>query len=171
MFVFICIFALIITVVIMKRKGIFAFFAIVLIFNILPLSQSQAQGNGKGKTTIVGDTRVTQLVEKHIELNERVKTIPGYRIQVASLSGNDSRRRAFELKDKIKEAFPDVETYIVFDEPSFKVKVGDFRTKLEAFAFLSDMKTSFPGTIIKDNVYALPFVLDELVPESDEDQF
>ncbi|MBR1793014.1 MAG: SPOR domain-containing protein [Bacteroidales bacterium] len=157
----------------MRQKKTYALGLLLILSLTLSaaMAQSTTKKKDKGKTIITGDTRVEQLVEKHIELNERVKTIPGFRIQVASLSGTDSRRRAFELKAKLKEVYPDTETYIVFDEPNFKVKVGDFRTKLEAFAFLTEMRATFPGTIIKDNVYALPFVWDDLVPESDEDQF
>ena len=93
---------------------------------------------------------VAQLVQKHIELNERVRTIPGYRIQVASLSGTASKNRAFEMKDRIRELYPGVEAYVVFDEPNFKVKVGDFRTRLDAYVFLLRIRNDFPGTIIRD---------------------
>lgn len=140
-------------------------FIIMLLLSVSAVSMGQAKRNGN--LQIVGDMRVAMLVEKHIEMNERLRTIPGFRIQVASLSGNDSKNRAFALRDKINEAYPDIQTYVVFDEPNFKVKVGDFRTRLEAYAFLTKIKAVFPGTIIKDNVYALPLTLDDAVPETD----
>ena len=52
--------------------------------------------------------------------------------------------------------YPTVQAYIVYDEPNFKVKVGDFRTRLEAYAFLQEIKEVYKGYIIKDNIYAEP---------------
>ncbi|MBO4593599.1 MAG: hypothetical protein J5678_05350, partial [Bacteroidaceae bacterium] len=49
-----------------------------------------------------------------------------------------------------------MQAYIVYDEPNFKVKVGDFRTRLEAYAFLQEIKDVYKGYIIKDNIYAEP---------------
>ena len=98
-----------------------------------------------------------------------MRTIPGYRIQVASLSGTSSKNRAFEMKERIREAYPGVEAYVVFDEPNFKVKVGDFRTRLEAYVFLQHIRADFPGTIIRDNILPTQINWDEMVPESEDD--
>ena len=149
---------------------------ILFVFTIFTVAAfgSQAQyapgGNrSRGHTEIKGDVAVNQLVQKHIELNERVRTIPGYRIQVASMSGSSSKNRAFEMKDRLREAYPGVEAYVVFDEPNFKVKVGDFRTRLEAYVFLQHIRNDFPGTIIRDNIYPTQINWDEMVPETDDD--
>ncbi len=123
----------------------------------------------KGAVEVKGDVAVKQLVAKHIELNERVRTIPGYRIQVASLSGTASKNRAFEMKERLKESFPEVESYVVYDEPNFKVKVGDFRTRLDAYLFLQRLRGEYPGTIIKDNIYPMQIDWTEMVPESEDD--
>ena len=123
----------------------------------------------KGNIEIKGDVAVKQLVEKHIDLNERVRTIPGFRIQIASLSGTASKNRAFEMKERLKASFPEVEAYVVYDEPNFKVKVGDFRTRLEAFLFLQKIRIDYPGTIIRDNIYPMQINWDEMVPESEDD--
>lgn len=123
----------------------------------------------KGTIVVTGDVAVKQLVEKHIDLNERVRTIPGFRIQVASLSGTASKNRAFEMKDRLKASYPEVEAYVVYDEPNFKVKVGDFRTRLDAYLFLQRIRGDYPGTIIRDNVYPVQIDWDEMVPESEDD--
>ena len=65
----------------------------------------------KGTIEITGDVKVSELVKKHIEFNERLRTVPGYRVQIASLSGPNSRNQAFELKSKFKETYPDVAKY------------------------------------------------------------
>ena len=123
----------------------------------------------KGPHEITGDTKVEQMVAKHIEFNERVQTIPGYRVCIAKLSGANSRTQAFAMKNKFSGEHPGTGVYVVFDEPNFVVKVGDFRSRLEAYAFLQKIKGPYNGTIIKDNIYSSAIEPEELVPETDED--
>ena len=123
---------------------------------------------------VTGDVAVSRMVEKHVELNSRVKTIPGYRVQIASFSGVNSKNSAFELRDKFNVDYPEVQVYIVFDEPNFKVKVGDFRSRLEAYAFLQQIKELYKGYIIKDNIFPEPPAVEEYAPDdgdiSEEEQ-
>lgn len=127
-----------------------------------------SQGH-KGTIEITGDVRVSELVKKHIEFNERLRTVPGYRVQIASLSGPNSRNQAFELKARFKETYPDVEVYIVFSEPNFRIKVGDFTSKLDAYVFMQKIKDTYPGTIVRENVYPVHLDWSEIVPETDAD--
>lgn len=152
-------------------KKILMIIALVSVFMPMAGAQQYTYGGNRsrGRVEIKGDVAVSQLVQKHIELNERVRTIPGYRIQIASLSGTASKSRAFEMKDRIRASYPGVEAYVVFDEPNFKVKVGDFRTRLEAYVFLQRIRTEYPGTVIRDNIYPTQIDWDEMVPESEDD--
>lgn len=151
-------------------KKIFLLTAVLCLTAFMAQAQNYYSTNrSKGHVEIKGDVAVTQLVQKHVELNERVRTIPGYRIQVASLSGTSSKNRAFDMKERIRNNYPGVEAYVVFDEPNFKVKVGDFRTRLEAYVFLQRIKNEFPGTIIRDNIYPTQINWEEMVPETEDD--
>lgn len=123
----------------------------------------------KGSVEIIGDSQVDQLVEKHIELNEKVKTIPGYRIQIASLSGTNAKSNAFALKDRFKQTFSGIEVYISYDEPNFRIKVGDFKTRLEAYAFLQRIKDIYPGNIMRDDIYPIQLDWSEMIPETEDD--
>lgn len=145
------------------RKGLLLIVAALL---LVPALQAQTR---KGKVEITGDVQVSELVKKHIEFNERVRTVPGYRVQIAALSGANSRDQAFELKRRFKEEYPEIEVYIVFTEPNFRIKVGDFTSKLEAYVFMQRIKDSFPGTIVKENVYPIHLDMSNIVPETDAD--
>ncbi|MBR3724789.1 MAG: SPOR domain-containing protein [Bacteroidales bacterium] len=153
----------------MKKIFLFSMLTLICVMAAAQTYRPHGSNRSKGHIEIKGDVAVSQLVQKHIELNERVRTIPGYRIQVASLSGTASKNRAFEMKDRIREAYPGVEAYVVFDEPNFKVKVGDFRTRLDAYVFLQKIRVDFPGTIIRDNIYPTQIDWDEMVPETEDD--
>ena len=140
---------------------------LVLTFHLSPFTS-------KAQVKVVGDVAVSRMVEKHVELNSKVKTIPGYRVQIASFSGVNSKNSAFDLRDRFNIDYPDVQVYIVFDEPNFKVKVGDFRSRLEAYAFLQQIKEFYKGYIIKDNIFPEPPAVEEYAPDdgdiSEEEQ-
>ncbi len=127
--------------------------------------EAQAQ---TGRVHVVGDVAVNQMVEKHIELNSRAKTIPGYRVQIASFSGTSSKANAFNLRERFMADHPSVQAYIIYDEPNFKVKVGDFRSRLEAYAFLQEIKETYKGYIIKDNIFPEPPQQIEFAPDDEE---
>ena len=122
----------------------------------------------QAQVRVVGDVAVEQMVAKHMELNNKSKTIPGYRVQIASFSGTSSKANAFDLRDRFSADFPEVQVYIVFDEPNFKVKVGDFRTRLEAYAFLQKIKEFYKGYITKDNICPEPPQQLEFAPDDME---
>lgn len=145
------------------RKALLLFVAALTVAVTL-----QAQTR-RGKVEITGDVQVSELVKKHIEFNERMRTVPGYRVQIAALSGANSREQAFDLKRRFKEDYPEVEVYIIFTEPNFRIKVGDFTSKLDAFVFMRSIKDRYPGTIVKENVFPIHLDMSNIVPETDAD--
>ena len=139
---------------------------LLVALSIAPALNAQTR---KGRVEITGDVQVGELVKKHIEFNERMRTVPGFRVQIAALSGANSRDQAFELKRRFKEEYPEVEVYIVFTEPNFRIKVGDFTSKLDAYVFMQRIKDRYPGNIVKDNVYPIHLDMSNIVPETDAD--
>ena len=147
-----------------SKRGAAALLCIGLIATLQFVLATPAQAQVRVK----GDVAVTQMVEKHVELNNMVKTIPGFRVQIASFSGTNSKVNAFNLRDRFMLDYPTVQAYIVYDEPNFKVKVGDFRTRLEAYAFLQQIKETYKGYITRDNINPEPPVQTELAPDDEE---
>ena len=143
--------------------------AIFLIFNFSFLIVPVFSQNSR--FTVTGDVAVNAMMERHVEFNNRVKTIPGFRVQIASFSGANSKNNAFSLRDRFVIDYPAVQAYIVFDEPNFKVKVGDFRTRLEAYAFLQQIKEVYKGYIIKDNINPEPPIVEDYAPDNLEEEF
>ena len=142
----------------------------VVIFSLMAIMAISLHAQKRGMIQIVGDRKVSHLVDTHIEFNERVKTIPGFRIQIASVSGNNSKAKAFAIKEQFMTEYPEIKAYLIFDEPNFKVKVGDFVSKLDAFVFMQKIKSLYPCAIIKDNVYPIHTDDDEYIIETDDEQ-
>lgn len=98
-----------------------------------------------GKIEIVQDFKIKELMAKHIEVNSK-SSIKGYRIKIHS---SPDRSKASEIKAKFRERFPDVPAYgPIYDQPNYNIRIGDFRTKLEAYKFLKDVQEVFPAAFI-----------------------
>ena len=121
-----------------------------------------------GRVTVTGDVGVNDMVARHTEFNNKVKTILGYRVQIASFSGTNAKNSAFNLREQFLSDYPAVQAYIVYDEPNFKVKVGDFRSRLEAYSFLQEIKEVYKGYIIKDNINPEPPEPVEFAPDDEQ---
>lgn len=70
----------------------------------------------------------------------------GYRIQV--FSGNNPRSARAEAHGRaaaIGAEFPEWATYVTFDSPYWRLKVGDFRSYEDGRAALSLLKKHFPA--------------------------
>ncbi len=87
-----------------------------------------------------GDT--TNVGMKHFVSRELV----GYRIQVFSdKNQRTAKNEALSKERSINESFPELGTYITYNAPSWRLRVGDFRTREEAAAVLDILKEAFPG--------------------------
>ena len=69
----------------------------------------------------------------------------GYRVQIYSGS---SRSAAFNAQAKFNREFPEMRTYIIYREPNFKVRAGDFRSRIEAERMKEELKSLFPAMFI-----------------------
>ncbi|MFN3487558.1 MAG: SPOR domain-containing protein [Emticicia sp.] len=72
--------------------------------------------------------------------NKNVRYSSGYRIQV--YVGND-RREVDEAKVFIYQNFPELSTYLTFSQPTYKLKAGDFTSRLDAERYYSTIKQRY----------------------------
>ncbi|MCD4745617.1 MAG: SPOR domain-containing protein [Bacteroidales bacterium] len=118
-------------------------------FSFLSFSQDLSQGN----IEVIQDIRIDTLIKKHIYLNKVKHNIKGWRIQIFFDSGNNSKKMANDTKNEFIDKFPQAEAYIIFRAPYYKIRVGDFRTKMDAQRFLKDIINDYPNAfVIKDEI-------------------
>lgn len=95
----------------------------------------------------------------HLEINgnEAYITTRGYRVQI--FSGNnqrESKSEAYSKETQIKTLFPFLDTYVTFQSPFWKLRVGNFRTSEEAHAKLRELQKAFPKwkemIIVRENI-------------------
>ncbi|MFA5419169.1 MAG: SPOR domain-containing protein [Bacteroidales bacterium] len=107
----------------------------------------------EGKVEIFRDNRVDSTIKMHIRYNSVQHTFDGYRIQIFFDAGNNSLNGAQAAAANFQMLFPGDTAYISFNEPYYKVRVGDFRTRLEAESYLQQILPDFPNAfIIKDKI-------------------
>jgi len=108
--------------------------------------------NSQGKITIIEDPRIVSLVEKHCYFNGKQK-IAGWRVQIFFESGNNSKSRAYNKKGLFLAMYPDVGVYLMFQSPYYKVRVGDFRSRMDAEGFKQKLIGEFPDAfVVKDEI-------------------
>ncbi|MGC8864617.1 MAG: SPOR domain-containing protein [Bacteroidales bacterium] len=114
----------------------------------------RGQNDTSGRIIIVQDPIVDSLIQEHIAFNQLNPTVEGYRIQIYFESGNNARTAAMGVRDRFMQLFPTYGVYLTFTEPYYRVRVGDFRDKMSAEAFLQVLLGFFPNAfIVPDNVY------------------
>ena len=125
----------------MKRPFIFALF-------IFMVSGSFAQNVAPGDVQIIQDVRIDTLLAKHKTLNEYNPDIEGWRIEIFFESGNNSKRLAIEAQSAFISKYTEVPTHLIFQEPYYKVRVGDYRSRLEAEEFMKKISGSYPNAFV-----------------------
>ncbi len=75
----------------------------------------------------------------------RRSTIRGFRVQVFAGS---SRSDAYAEQARFRRLYKDIDTYVSYDEPNYRVKVGDFRSRADASTFMRTLKSQFSNVFI-----------------------
>ncbi|HTN47673.1 MAG TPA: SPOR domain-containing protein [Flavipsychrobacter sp.] len=79
-----------------------------------------------------------------------IRSSKGFRVQI--YNGND-KKTAINRKVEFMRRFPAVKTYMTYTQPIFRVKVGDFTTRKEAQAFMSQISGTFsPVMVVPDYI-------------------
>jgi hypothetical protein len=139
----------------MKAFGSYGLFLLFLLFRTMTVA-AQEYDVSAGNTEIVQDPRVDDLVKKHIQINQVLNTMDGFRIQVFSDSGNNSKNRAQAVQEEFQARFPGTGIYLTFKSPNYRVRLGDFRTKLDAQRFLIELTADYPNAFIIADQINLP---------------
>lgn len=132
----------------MKLKLIIFFF--INVYFIVNIKAQPKTGSVKIKGDII---YLDSIIDKKNRENAIHQTIGGYRIQL--FSGNE-RNNANNIKTKFLKLYPDQPAYLAYNQPYFKIRIGDFRTKLEAKLFYNKIKSEFGECIIVADKINLP---------------
>jgi hypothetical protein len=118
---------------------------IILMSTMFTFAQNQ------GKVTVVKDPLIDSLIARRIALNKGISSngtaivVYGYRVQV--FFGTD-RKVAYDEQARFKSLYPELNTYLSYTQPNYRIKVGDFRTRAEAQKLMNELRQDFPSLFI-----------------------
>lgn len=102
------------------------------------------------KVTVIQDHRIDKLITKSTHYNEHRNATSGYRVQI--YFGNQ-REPAKETKSRFLSLYPEMKAHETYQQPNYKIRVGDFRNKVEAFGVLKTIQKDFPNAfIVQDDI-------------------
>jgi hypothetical protein len=95
------------------------------------------------------DPRLDLLVKKQIQINEEGSRDArrfgkGYRLLVINTSKRDE---AVDAKTKVYNYFPELKSYLIYQTPYYKLKVGNFKEKKEAEEYQKRLQKYFPNGV------------------------
>jgi len=106
------------------------------------------EGGSDDRVTVEVDSQLVSNYNKLIAKNMKSSGIPGYRIRIFSESGVGAKKDQQQVRARFLSLYPGLDAYNRYDEPFFKVYVGDCRTKSEALKLNDIIKKDFPNPII-----------------------
>ena len=98
----------------------------------------------EGSLMIQSSESIKQTITKKKTYNKSLKKIKGFRIQIFF----GSEKGSYRARDKFRATFQKPFIKIQNFPPDWKVRVGNYKTKLEADRALVDIKKIFPGAIV-----------------------
>lgn len=126
--------------------------AVMLLFAAGLKAQDNTVADNTGSVKVVKDSRIDILVRKQVYINTlAIRNQPGFRVQVIT---TNKRNEANDAKAKVMQLFPDYRTYIDYQSPYFKVRVGDFRSREEATELRDKLTNQFAG-----GVFVVPVII------------
>lgn len=124
-------------------------FILIIIFNFNIFCQDNSisdSSNVISKVSIINDAGIDNVLQTY----KSSYTLNGYRIQIFS---DNKKQPAREEKAKFLSLYTSVKAHEIYQQPYFKIRVGDFRTKLEAYKFQKEIQLQFPNCfIVKDEI-------------------
>ncbi|GAB1419409.1 hypothetical protein MASR2M12_21740 [Bacteroidales bacterium] len=128
----------------LKHNEILVLVVVLLFF--LPVNAQQ-----HGKMSLIQPVQLDSLIE--LSKRPAFNKIEGFRIQIFMESGNQAVNHAQETIAAFTNAFPEMPAFLSFGQPYYRVRVGNFRTRLDAESQLRYIAISYPKAfVIKETI-------------------
>ena len=140
----------------MERKFYFSLFITL----ILGISGLDVFGQQRGTVEVVADPLISlmQRSRKGTNITATSPTRPpvdretatrtttmGFRVQIYSGS---ERSEAYAEQARFKQLYKGIDTYVSYEEPNYRVKVGDFRSRSEAQDLMQGLRKQFNNVFV-----------------------
>ncbi len=116
-----------------------------LVFSVFSVSEMVAQD----KTVVVTqDPKFEQLLNEKRRINSSITVNDRYKIQIYNGESEPAKKTLNDFKKEHQQ----YDATIVFSTPTYKVWIGNFKSRIEAERNLAEVKKKFPNAfLIKPN--------------------
>ena len=85
--------------------------------------------------------------------NKQTAAVNGFRIMIFMSNSQTARTEALAARDTLAVRMPDLQSYVTYENPYFKVAAGNCTSKEEALVLLEKIKRDFPKAfIMRENI-------------------
>lgn len=115
-----------------------------------------------GSVDVRQDSRIDDLIEKQGKLYAVDSTMSGFRVQIFMEVGNDAIEHAETTKREFERLFKGIPVYLSYGQPYYRLRVGDFRNRVEAEKCLREVRGRYTNAFVTaDNIYPPRTLSDE----------
>lgn len=93
-----------------------------------------------GFLNIVVNTEVDVLIRKNRFVQQNKKRMDGWRIQIIQAT---DKSRVLSMRSDVSDEFPEYETYLDYKQPYFKLRIGNFIDRFEAYKAHKEVSSKF----------------------------
>lgn len=116
------------------------FFTLILFGSTMLSAQVTMQKSGWADALCIKYDQYAKVVEE----------VPGYRLQIMY---SNNREETNAAKAKFYQTFPNIRAYVNYEQPYYKLRVGDFKNKMQLARGMSLIAPIYSGCFtVKDDV-------------------
>lgn len=120
----------------------------------------------RGSLHVNQDNRLERLMKKQRDAYAANNTMNGYRVQIFMEIGNDAVSHAESVRGAFTSAFPELPVYLTYEQPYYRLRVGDFRNRVEAEKYVRLIKPQFNLAFVTADVINPPKKLSPVDPDA-----
>lgn len=137
------------------RKELFFWMLLLSMFFLNATSFAQT----RGQVEVIKDSRIDSIIAHRLlpakSALARIGNSSGYGYRVQFFI-SPNRNEIYAKQAAFNQLYPDLRTYIIYQEPNYKIKAGDFRTRLEAQKLMRDIRPQFPTLFLVSEKINVP---------------
>lgn len=115
--------------------------------NINSLNQQDATASD-----FIEKPQLKAIEQRFIKEHKAETGMDGFRVQLFFGSRDEAQR----LKGEFLKLYPKEKAYISYQAPNFKLRIGNYRTQLNAEKFMYEIKGKFPSAYVVNERVELP---------------
>ena len=123
-----------------------------------------------GKLNLRQDSRIERLMQKQREVYAASSTMNGFRVQIFMEIGNEAVDHANVIKEEFEELYPGLPIYLSYEQPNYRLRVGDFRNRVEAEKHLRILKPKYSLAFVTADIINPPHKMEPVDLEEILDQ-